>query len=165
MNSLTRHRSIVIRVIENQITTLRPYNARYTGDHRSIFRKRYTEMITRVSLVLCDLNTEQVILVAMRRLVGFWAPGRDVVMMEGPLGAHGGVWKASRDPALPRSPVRRVAAGNRHPAGRSPSRIAVRRRAAEVSGMSRLRDRYPWLPWGSALTLISGWSRRLAAMS
>jgi hypothetical protein len=29
----------VIRVIEDQITTLRPYNARYTGDRRSIFRK------------------------------------------------------------------------------------------------------------------------------
>jgi hypothetical protein len=29
----------VIRVIEDQITTLRPYNARYTGDPRSIFRK------------------------------------------------------------------------------------------------------------------------------
>ena len=41
-----------IRVIEDQITTLRPYNARYTGDPRSIFQKRYTEMITRVSLVL-----------------------------------------------------------------------------------------------------------------
>ena len=41
----------VIRVIEDQITTLRPYNARYTGDPRSIFRKRYTEMITHVSLV------------------------------------------------------------------------------------------------------------------
>ena len=27
------------RVIEDQITTLRPYNARYTGDPRSIFRK------------------------------------------------------------------------------------------------------------------------------
>jgi nucleoside-diphosphate-sugar epimerase len=40
----------VIRVIEDQITTLRPYNARYTGDPRSIFRKRYTEMITRISL-------------------------------------------------------------------------------------------------------------------
>ena len=40
----------VIRVIEDQITTLRPYNARYTGDPRSIFRKRYMEMITRVSL-------------------------------------------------------------------------------------------------------------------
>jgi hypothetical protein len=26
-------------VIEEQITTLRPYNARYTGDHRSIVRK------------------------------------------------------------------------------------------------------------------------------
>jgi len=39
----------VIRVIEDQITTLRPYNARYTGDHRSIVRKRYAEMITRVS--------------------------------------------------------------------------------------------------------------------
>jgi hypothetical protein len=39
----------VIRVIEDQITTLRPYNARYTGDHRRIFRKRYAEMITRVS--------------------------------------------------------------------------------------------------------------------
>jgi hypothetical protein len=25
----------VIRVIEEQITTLRPYNGRYTGDHRS----------------------------------------------------------------------------------------------------------------------------------
>ncbi len=43
----------VIRVIEDQITTLRPYNARYTGDPRSIFRKRYTEMITRVSLDMC----------------------------------------------------------------------------------------------------------------
>jgi hypothetical protein len=42
----------VIRVTEDQITTLRPYNARYTGDHRSIFRKRYAEMITRVSLDL-----------------------------------------------------------------------------------------------------------------
>jgi hypothetical protein len=42
----------VIRVIEDQITTLRPYNARYTGDHRSIFRKRYAEMITRISLDL-----------------------------------------------------------------------------------------------------------------
>jgi len=42
-------------VIEDKITTLRPYNARYTGDHRSIFRKRYTEMITRVSLVLREL--------------------------------------------------------------------------------------------------------------
>jgi hypothetical protein len=42
----------VIRVIENQITTLRPYNARYTGDNRSIFRKRYMEIITLVSLVL-----------------------------------------------------------------------------------------------------------------
>jgi hypothetical protein len=37
-------------VIEDQIATLRPYNARYTGDHRSIFRKRYAEMITRISL-------------------------------------------------------------------------------------------------------------------
>jgi hypothetical protein len=37
-------------VIEDQITTLQPYNARYTGDHRSIFRKRYVEMITRISL-------------------------------------------------------------------------------------------------------------------
>jgi hypothetical protein len=43
----------VIRVIEDQITTRRPYNARYTGDHRSIFRRRYAEMITRVSLVRC----------------------------------------------------------------------------------------------------------------
>lgn len=40
----------VIRVIKDQITTLRPYNARYMGDHRSIFRKRYRKMITRVSL-------------------------------------------------------------------------------------------------------------------
>jgi hypothetical protein len=47
-----RFGSIVIRVIEDQISTLRPYNARYTGDHRSIFRKRYAEMITRVSLDL-----------------------------------------------------------------------------------------------------------------
>ena len=39
----------VIRVIEDQITALRPYNARYTGDHRSIFRERFVEMITRVS--------------------------------------------------------------------------------------------------------------------
>ena len=45
-----------IRVIEDQITTLRPYNARYTGDHRSIFRKRYVEMITRVSLDMRDSN-------------------------------------------------------------------------------------------------------------
>ena len=37
-------------MIEDQITTLRPYNARYTGDHRSFFRKRYAEMITRISL-------------------------------------------------------------------------------------------------------------------
>jgi hypothetical protein len=42
-------------VIEDQITTLRPYNARYTGDPRSIFRKRYMEMITRVSLDLCGV--------------------------------------------------------------------------------------------------------------
>jgi hypothetical protein len=28
------HKIGVIRVIEDQITTLRPYNARYTGDHR-----------------------------------------------------------------------------------------------------------------------------------
>jgi trans-aconitate methyltransferase len=41
-----RKESADTRVIEDQITTLRPYNARYTGDHRSIFRKRYTEMIT-----------------------------------------------------------------------------------------------------------------------
>src|SRR5439155_23786318 len=43
---------IGIRVIEDQITTLRTYNARYTGDHRSSFRKRYAEMITRISLDL-----------------------------------------------------------------------------------------------------------------
>ena len=30
---------IIGRGIEDQITTLRPYNARYTGDNRSIFRK------------------------------------------------------------------------------------------------------------------------------
>jgi hypothetical protein len=48
--SLDKYLIGVIRVIEDQITTLRPYNARYTGDHRSIFRKRYAEMITRVSL-------------------------------------------------------------------------------------------------------------------
>ena len=46
----------VIRVIEDQITTLRPYNARYTGDPRSIFRKRYTEMITRVSPDLREVD-------------------------------------------------------------------------------------------------------------
>jgi trans-aconitate methyltransferase len=45
-----KHKSIVIWVIEDQITILRPYNARYTGDPRSVFRKRYAEMITRVSL-------------------------------------------------------------------------------------------------------------------
>jgi hypothetical protein len=45
------HNPAVIRVIEDQITTLRPYNARYTGDHRSNFRERYGEMITRVSFV------------------------------------------------------------------------------------------------------------------
>jgi len=39
----------VIRVIKRQITTLRPYNARYTGDNRSIFRKRHAKIITRVS--------------------------------------------------------------------------------------------------------------------
>jgi len=43
------HRVGVIRVTEGQITTLRPYNARYTGDNRSIFRKRHAEIITRVS--------------------------------------------------------------------------------------------------------------------
>jgi hypothetical protein len=47
----------VIRVIEDQITTLRPYDARYTGDHRSIIWKRYTEMITRVSLDLVGSGT------------------------------------------------------------------------------------------------------------
>jgi hypothetical protein len=36
-------------VIETQITTLRPYNARYTGDNRSIFRKGHAEIITRIS--------------------------------------------------------------------------------------------------------------------
>jgi len=41
----------VMRVIEDQITALRPYNARYTGDHRSIFRKSNRKMITRVSAV------------------------------------------------------------------------------------------------------------------
>jgi hypothetical protein len=59
----------------------------------------------------------------------------------------------------------RVAAGKRHLAGTVAGTVAVRRRPAEVSGMSRLWDRYPWLPGGSALTLIGGWSRRLAAMS
>jgi hypothetical protein len=49
----------VIRVIEDQITTLRPYNARYTGDHRSIFRKRYRKMITRVSLVMQLLGPDK----------------------------------------------------------------------------------------------------------
>jgi len=39
-------------MIEDQITTLRPYNARYMGDLRSIFQKRYAEMITCESLVL-----------------------------------------------------------------------------------------------------------------
>jgi hypothetical protein len=29
----------VIRVIEDQITTLRPYNARYTGDHRKFLKE------------------------------------------------------------------------------------------------------------------------------
>jgi hypothetical protein len=46
---LPAHGIGVIRVIEDQITTLRPYNARYTDDHRQIFRKRHAEMITRVS--------------------------------------------------------------------------------------------------------------------
>jgi hypothetical protein len=45
-----------IRVIEDQITTLRPYNARYTGDHRSSFRKRYAEMITRISLDMHEIS-------------------------------------------------------------------------------------------------------------
>jgi hypothetical protein len=34
--------------IEDQILPF-GHNARYTGDHRSIFRKRYAEMITRIS--------------------------------------------------------------------------------------------------------------------
>jgi len=50
--ALASTKSAGIRAIEDQITTLWPCNARYTGDHRSIFRKRYAEMITRVSLDL-----------------------------------------------------------------------------------------------------------------
>jgi hypothetical protein len=50
LDPVTAKRRIgVIRVIENQITALRPYNARYTDDNRSIFRKRNAEIITRVS--------------------------------------------------------------------------------------------------------------------
>ena len=45
-------------MIEDQITTLRPYNARYTGDPRSIFRKRYAEMITRISLDLISYKND-----------------------------------------------------------------------------------------------------------
>jgi hypothetical protein len=56
-----------VRVIEDQITTLRPYNARYTGDHRSIFRKRYAEMITRVSLARrCPDNVDGSLRVTFR---------------------------------------------------------------------------------------------------
>jgi hypothetical protein len=58
-NKRTQERIIgAIRVIEDQITTLRPYNARYTGDPRSIFQKRYTEMITRVSLDLISYQND-----------------------------------------------------------------------------------------------------------
>ena len=64
----------VIRVIEDQITTLRPYNARYTGDHRSIFRKRYTEMITRVSL---DMSAFDPSAHALFVTVGHPRPGRE----------------------------------------------------------------------------------------
>ena len=66
---MPRHEQIfgVIRVIEDQITTLRPYNARYTGDHRSIFRKRYAEMITRVSLDLSAYRSAGWITLSDRR--------------------------------------------------------------------------------------------------
>jgi hypothetical protein len=47
-----------IRVIEDQITALRPYNARYTDDHRSIFRKGYAEMVTRISLYLISYQND-----------------------------------------------------------------------------------------------------------
>jgi len=58
-NKRTQERIIgAIRVIEDQITTLRPYNARYTDDPRSIFQKRYTEMITRVSLDLISYQND-----------------------------------------------------------------------------------------------------------
>src|SRR2546430_11707163 len=63
----------VIRVIEDQITTLRPYNARYTGDHRSIFRKRYAEMITRISL---DMRAFGPSAHALFVTVGHSRPGR-----------------------------------------------------------------------------------------
>jgi len=39
------------------------------------------------------------------------------VVMEGSLGAHGGVWKASRDPALPGPPVG-PCCGRETPSGR-----------------------------------------------
>ena len=47
---------------------------------------------------------------------------------------------------IQRCRVRRCAASRQGTAirlGQSPGRIGVRRRPAEVSGMSRLRDRYP----------------------
>jgi hypothetical protein len=47
----------VVRVIEEQITTLRPFNVRYTGDHRQIFRKRKAEMITCLSA--CYVTTRR----------------------------------------------------------------------------------------------------------
>jgi hypothetical protein len=60
----------IIRVIEDKITTLRPYNARYTGDHRSIFRKRYAEMITRVSLDLISYQNDGIGSMAVTRKAG-----------------------------------------------------------------------------------------------
>jgi hypothetical protein len=47
----------VIWVIEDHRAPSGPYNARYTGDHRSSFRVRFAEKITRISLVLNGLAT------------------------------------------------------------------------------------------------------------
>ncbi len=68
-------------MIEDRITTLRPYNARYTGDHRSFFREGYAEMITRVSLDLFDLArcaASVFVTVRERRRVGFSRPASGV---------------------------------------------------------------------------------------
>jgi hypothetical protein len=58
-----------------------------------------------------------------------------------------GVWEASRDPAVPGPPVRRVAAGNRHPAGavagpdRGPSAPCGGLRCESVAGQVSLAAR------------------------
>ena len=61
----------------------------------------------------------------MRRLIGSGAQDRDSVVMEGPLGAHGGVWKRLRDPALADGRCTALRQGTAMRPGRAPGRIAV----------------------------------------